>query len=106
MQGIKITSLTIRDFEPGDNGARVLAHFDTELLDGALAVRGCSFVKTPKAGFTVWPPRAEANPVKSSVQIKGSALQAAMMAAARDAYRAMGGTEAEWSPRSQDGGTA
>jgi len=99
---LKITALIIRDFDALPDGRRVLAHFDCELLFGALLIRGCSLVKTAKGGFTVWPPRAERNPVRSSVTIKAEALNAAMMSAAREAYRAMGGTEAEWLKRDSE----
>lgn len=101
MHDVKITALIVRDFPPISDGRRILAHFDCELMFGAVLVRGCSLVKTAKGGFTVWPPRSEVNPIKSSVTFKADDLIAAMMSAARHAYRAMGGTEAEWSPRAQ-----
>ncbi len=99
---VKMTGLQMRDSETGANGMRILADFDCEIFDGMLALRGCYFVKTATNGFTVWPPRGEPGLVRRSVQLKNPALINAMMTAARDTYRAMGGTKAEWTPQNRN----
>lgn len=82
---------------PNKAGYRILAFFDCE-VEG-FGLRGCAFVRTPRNGLTVWPPKlAGPNAERCGVEIKSEQLRKALVRFAQDAYRALGGTDGEWMP--------
>lgn len=96
MNAVKITGLNrVTNPKPNRGGSTVLAYFDCDA--NGFAVRGCAFVRTPNNGLTVWPPRLEsAESNRRSVAIIDDSLRHSIMLNAREAYRALGGTDAEW----------
>ncbi|MGE0749347.1 MAG: hypothetical protein AB7K64_02055 [Variibacter sp.] len=95
---VKITALAFADRQFED-GARLIAVFDCEI--GAIGLRGCSLLKTPKGGFTATPPRGEnaRDPGRRAVIIKDESLRHAIMQAARKTFMKMGGAGGEWTKR-------
>ena len=62
-------------------------------------------MRTEKDGLVVWLPTFHADKSHSgephkSVAILNDSVRHSVLTAARNAYRALGGTEAEWKPRS------
>lgn len=97
MSAVVITGLNIADGKPNKAGIRIIAYFDCTYA--GLRLNGCALVRTRSNGLTVSPPRLEGpEAVRRSVTIRDSALRHQMMEAARTVYRALGGTEAEWTP--------
>lgn len=85
---------------PNKGGSRIIAFFDCAFY--GFQLNGCALVRTSKNGLTVWPPKIEGpEAVRRAVVITDDALRNAIMQAARDAYQAIGGTEAEWIPFGQ-----
>ncbi len=98
---IKITGLTIiRNPHTDSAGGKLLAHFDVETR--GLLMRNARLVKTPRGGFVAKAPRVKVDGKPNGLWITDPALAHAVMSAARDVYRFMGGTEAEWTPRGSD----
>jgi hypothetical protein len=100
--GVTITGLN-RVTNPKQNkgGSTVLAHFDC--VARGIELRGCAFARTPANGLTVWPPKIEtADGLRRAVVIEDNSLRAQMTHAAQEAYRALGGADGEWMPRSGD----
>ncbi len=63
-------------------------------------MNGCALVRTSMNGLTVLPPKLEGQEaLRRSVVIADTSLRHRIMDAARNAYRGLGGTEAEWMPR-------
>ncbi|WP_414474324.1 hypothetical protein [Microvirga sp. M2] len=92
---VTITGLTrVAKPKAGRNGFIVLAYFDC--VANGIGMKGCAFVRTPKSGLVVWPPRLEATDTRRGLTIEDDSLRHAMMQHAREAYRALGGTDAEW----------
>lgn len=92
---ITITGLTrIPRPKPGKNGFIILAYFDC--MANGFGLRGCALVRTPKMGLVAWPPKIETADTRRSLTIEDDSLRHAMMQHAREAYRALGGTDAEW----------
>lgn len=99
-KGIKIVSLTLAKSEPNKSGDRIIANFDVETEQ--LKIFGCCLVRTRKNGIATWWPKIPGPNRHRLVHIKDGTLANAITLAAREAYRTMGGTEAEWTPRSVD----
>jgi hypothetical protein len=100
-RSVKVTGLLRIDGKLRTDGNKIIAFFDAEIAD-AIVLRGCSLVRTRNNGMTVWVARGvtdNQNRVRHSVSIIDSSLLHQIMEAARETYRAMGGTEAEWTPR-------
>ncbi|ALR22068.1 hypothetical protein [Sphingobium baderi] len=97
---VTITGLTrVRAPKPNKGGSTVIAYFDCEANGFALA--GCALARTIKNGLTVWPPKLEGpESARRSLTITEDSLRHAMMIQARETYRALGGTDAEWIGRS------
>lgn len=88
----------VRDPKPNKGGAKIIANFDCAA--NGFELTGCALVRTRKNGLVVWMPAIEGkNRWGLSVSVSDSSLRHALMNAARDVYQAMGGTEAEWTPR-------
>lgn len=68
MHEVTITGLTrSTKATPNRAGYRILAFFDCEA--GGFNLRGCAFVRTPRNGLTVWPPKLTGqNSERCSVQ--------------------------------------
>lgn len=100
MGEVNVTGLTrVRDAKPNKGGSTVIAYFDCEAR--GLEIVGCAFVRTPKNGLTVWLPKIETpQAVRRSINFTDCSLRHAMMLQARETYRALGGTDAEWIGRS------
>ena len=96
MPDVTITGLNIvARPRPNAGGSRILAHFDCKVA--GIELRGCVLVRTNKDGMVAWPPKLEGpEAVRRSVAFVDDALRHALMSSARDVYRMMGGTEAEW----------
>ncbi|MBB3934286.1 hypothetical protein [Aureimonas phyllosphaerae] len=94
MHDIKITGLN-RMLNPKANavGQMVLAEFNC--IANGLRLRGCALVKTDKGGLTAWAPKIDVNHARRSVQFADDNLRHAIMMHARDAYRALGGTDVD-----------
>jgi hypothetical protein len=81
--------------KPNRHGFIVLAWFDCEA--NGFGLQGCALVRTPKNGLVVWPPKLdEPDTPRRVLTITDDSLRHAMMQHAREAYRALGGTDAEW----------
>jgi hypothetical protein len=94
---ITIVGITMAAGKPNRAGNRIIAFFDAELA--GLRMNGCALVRTPRAGMTVTPPKMEGpEAARRSVIILDSALRHRLLEAAREAYRRLGGLEAEWEP--------
>ncbi|HEX2527450.1 MAG TPA: hypothetical protein VHL31_14275 [Geminicoccus sp.] len=106
MSDVKITGLNmIRDGKPITSGAVYLASFNCEVRGFALF--GCMLVKTPKNGFTANAPRIDGPDGRHrAVVVIDPALRHEVTMAAREIYRLMGGTEAEWVKQEPDNGSA
>lgn len=100
MSEVTVTGLTrIRAAKPNKGGSTVIAYFDCEAR--GLEFIGCAFVRTPKNGLTVWLPKIETPlSTRRAVNFTDCSLRHAMMLEARETYRALGGTDAEWVGRS------
>lgn len=96
MHDVTITGLTrVARPKPNKGGSTVIALFDFEV--SGLALAGCALVRTPRNGLTVWPPKLEGpNGSRRSVSFSHDSLRHAVMLQAREAYRALGGDDAEW----------
>ena len=96
MHTISILGVTRhRNPRPNKGGSTVIAYFDVEA--NGLEMKGCALVRTPKQGLTVWAPKVEGpGALQRAVTIVDSSLRHAMMMQAREAYRKIGGTEAEF----------
>ncbi|WP_145109943.1 hypothetical protein [Cereibacter sediminicola] len=96
MSEVEIRGLTrVARPKPNRAGFTILAFFDCAAR--GLALYGCALVRTPKNGMVAWPPKIEAEDgMRRRVEIEDDSLRHAMMLHAREAYRALGGTDAEW----------
>jgi hypothetical protein len=97
----KITSLEMVNGRTNQLGLTPIAFFSCDLR--GIRIKGCQLMRTEKDGLTVWLPTFQAEkgvggPHKS-VTIIEDQLRHAVLTAARTAYRALGGTEAEWRPQ-------
>jgi hypothetical protein len=93
-----ITGLTrVPRPKPNKGGSTVLAFFDCQ--SNGFMLHGCAFVRTPRHGLTVWPPKIDGpESARRSVTFADERLRQAMVRAAQSAYRALGGTDGEWIP--------
>lgn len=83
--------------KPNKGGSTVLAFFDCQ--SNGFMLQGCAFVRTPRHGLTVWPPKIDGpESARRSVAFADEKLRQAMVRAAQSAYRALGGTDGEWMP--------
>lgn len=96
MSAVTILGLNrVSNPKPNRGGSTVLAYFDCEA--NGLSLQGCALVRTAKNGLTVWPPKLEGpESVRRAVSFVDSSLRHALMMRAREAYRALGGVDAEW----------
>jgi hypothetical protein len=88
-----------------NGGNRFIANFDCNVR--GILIKGCALVRTEKNGIAVWTPRMHSDKddprqARQSVTIIDDALRHTILDVARNAYRALGGTEAEWTPRDAD----
>ena len=96
---VEITSLTrIEKLKANKAGCIIIAFFDCEAR--GIKFTGCALVRTPKNGLVAWPPKLDDEDTRRRVRITDDSLRHAMMSHAREAYRALGGTDAEWIGRS------
>jgi hypothetical protein len=96
MPDVSITGLKrVNKPRPNQGGSKILAYFDCEVSGFELI--GCALVRTANNGLVAWPPRLEDKEgARRAVVIRDDATRHAMMINAREAYRALGGTDAEW----------
>lgn len=99
MNAVTITGLTrVSNPKPNKGGSTVLAFFDCQ--SNGFMLQGCAFVRTPRHGLTVWPPKLDGpESARRSVTFADEHLRQAMIREAQAAYRALGGTDGEWMPR-------
>jgi hypothetical protein len=99
---VKITAIKIIDAKPSSSGTRLIAQFDCEAAGFKLL--GCSLIRTTKNGLVAVPPKIldERSAKLRAISFIDSSLRHAVMEASRQAYKALGGTQAEWIPGSQD----
>lgn len=74
-------------------GSIILAFFDCTF--SGVMLRGCALVRTKSGGLVAWPPHFLDEPGRKSIRITDDSLRHEMMMQAREAYRALGGTDAE-----------
>ena len=98
MHQVTVTGLNrVINQRANKGGSTVLASFDCEV--NGFELIGCALVRTPKNGMVVWPPKLEApGATRRIITITDNSLRHQMLEAARVAYRALGGTNAEWIP--------
>lgn len=103
MHTVKITGLSIAEgMKPSERGNRIIAWFNCDV--GVFSLTGCALIRTARNGVGVRLPKLDnAYGASRSVKLNCDMTRNAMMQAARDVYRMMGGTEAEWTGR-DDGG--
>ncbi|CAH1653535.1 hypothetical protein CHELA1G11_13688 [Hyphomicrobiales bacterium] len=78
-------------------GSTVLAFFDCR-TNGFL-LQGCAFVRTPRHGLTVWPPKVDGpESTRRSITFTDERLRQELVRSAQAAYRVLGGTDGEWMP--------
>ncbi|RDI51221.1 hypothetical protein [Microvirga subterranea] len=95
INSVTITGLTrVPQPKPGRNGYTILAYFSAEA--NGFSLQGCAFVRTPRQGLTVWPPKLEGLDTRRSLTITNDQLRQAMVRQAQAAYRALGGSDGEW----------
>ncbi|MGO4389438.1 hypothetical protein AB4Y85_18065 [Microvirga sp. 2YAF29] len=96
MNTVTITGLNrVSKPKPNKAGFTILAHFACQA--NGFALEGCALVRTPNNGLVAWPPKLD--PVdgpRRALTITDDSLRHALMLNAREAYRALGGTDAEW----------
>lgn len=91
---VRITGLhRVTRPKPNRGGSTILAYFDCEAR--GIALVGCALVRTSGGGLVAWPPNLETQDKRRSIRITDDALRHGMMMYAREAYRALGGTDAE-----------
>lgn len=101
MIDVAITGVSLSRGGANRGGSRIIAFFDCEI--SGIQLLGCALVRTSKNGLAVWPPKLEGpEATRRAVTITDNLLRNAILQAARDAYRALGGTEAEYQRREQD----
>ncbi|MBX9759370.1 MAG: hypothetical protein K2Y29_11395 [Beijerinckiaceae bacterium] len=82
---------------PNKAGNTILAFFDCAV--GPIVLSGCAFLRTPKNGLAVWPPKIEGRAGKiAGVKIADSSSRHQILVKVQEAYRLMGGTDGEWMP--------
>jgi hypothetical protein len=82
---------------PSGAGATILAFFDCEV--SGIALHSCALVRTKKRGIAVFGPSLnKSGQRRVACTFTDSSLRHAVMTAARDVYRTMGGKDAEWEP--------
>ncbi len=92
---VTITGLTrVSNPKANRGGSTILAYFSCELQ--GIELRGCALVRTRGGGLVAWPPNIEAQDNRRAVCIADDSLRHGMMLHAREAYRALGGTDAEY----------
>ncbi|HDZ73501.1 MAG TPA: hypothetical protein ENH55_12175 [Aurantimonas coralicida] len=80
--------------KPNKGGNTIVAHFDCEA--NGFRLLGCALVKTLKGGLSAWTPRVDGmTDARRAVVFADDSLQHEMKMLARDAYRALGGTDLE-----------
>jgi len=96
---VTIHGITIVDGKPNAIGFAVIAFFDCEVY--GIRLNGCALTRTAKRGLSVCPPKLEGpDATRRSVRITSDLIRNAMLNSARKAYKALGGKEDEWEPRS------
>lgn len=103
MTEVTITGLTRNaGAKPNRGGNTILAYFDCEAR--GFALYGCAFFRTERGGLNVTGPRLDASSTdRRRVVIEDGALKADMIRQVQEAYRLMGGTDGEWTPRASEG---
>lgn len=100
MNAVTITGLNrVSSPKANKGGSTVLAFFDCDA--NGFSLHGCALVRTPRHGLTVWPPKLDGpEGGRRFILFADDSLRHAVMLHAREAYRALGGTDAEWIGRS------
>lgn len=79
--------------KPNRGGAVILAFFDAEV--NGFELRGCALTRTSGGGLVAWPPNLIDENAQRCIRIANDSLRHSLMLEAREAYRALGGTDAE-----------
>lgn len=93
---IQIVGLILKNNPaPDPDRRRIVAHFDVEI--SGLRVQGCALIRTDKGGVAMSLPNVDLDHVRRGLSFVDPLLQNACIAAAREAYKALGGTDLpEW----------
>lgn len=102
MNDVTIVGLNrVSNPKPNKGGSTVLAFFDCQ--SNGFLLQGCAFVRTPRHGLSVWPPKLDRpESARRSVTFADERLRQVMVRAAQSAYRALGGTDGEWMPYDEE----
>ncbi|WP_299677445.1 hypothetical protein [uncultured Roseobacter sp.] len=91
---VAITGLSrVANPKPNRGGSIIIAYFDCTVR--GVELKGCALVRTKAKGLVAWPPNLETADNRRAVRIADDSLRHGMMMHAREAYRALGGTDAE-----------
>lgn len=99
---ITVTGLDrIRDPKPTPSGHVIIAYFSADI--GVFSIKGLALVRTNRGGLAAWlpnlvDPKAKAN---RSIALNDEPTRNALLQAGLKMYRMMGGTDAEWQPRTE-----
>ena len=98
---ITIKGITLADQKLGDTGRRIISFFDVEAF--GIELRGCKLIRTDKDGLTVTAPNLDDERLsRRGVAFKSDLTRSAILQAARQAYRALGGTDLpDWANKDQ-----
>ncbi|WP_417587406.1 hypothetical protein [Pararhodobacter oceanensis] len=93
---VEILGLTrVAKPKPNKTGSTILAYFDCAAR--GLELAGCALVRTKSGGLVAWPPKLDGPAdTRRGIKIEDDSLRHGMMLHAREAYRALGGTDAEY----------
>jgi hypothetical protein len=93
---VEITGLSrVAKPKPNRTGCTIIAFFDC--IARGIEFHGCALVRTKAGGLVAWPPKIDVDHAsRNRVIIRDDSLRHGMMLHAREAYRALGGTDAEW----------
>ncbi len=104
MEIVTITGLErVRELRPSKAGHTILAYFSADV--GVFSLKGCCLVRTARQGIAAWLPKLDDQKAHNnrSISLHDEPTRNAMLKAAREMYITMGGKDAEWRPRDDEG---
>lgn len=103
MENVRITGLQmVRELRTSKEGHTVLAHFSADV--GVFSLKGCRLVRTARQGIGAWLPRLDEQRGHGlrSITLNDEPTRHALLQAARETYRLMGGKHAEYRSHEDD----
>lgn len=89
---ITVKGITLADQKLGDTGRRIISFFDVVAF--GIELRGCKLIRTDRDGLTVTAPSLDdERSSRRGVAFKSDVTRSAILKAARQAYRALGGSD-------------